>query len=450
MLHSGRGSKEQAMAIQNPVIVIPGITASSLRDSYEVNPETVWGVLRKDELRAALHPDDLRYELIEPARVEAEAIFRIVYGDLIEELRSELSDGDTRTPVYPFAYDWRMPLEITAERLGVFIEEVIGRTSLLRHYHRAGYHDHPGVDVVAHSMGGLVLAGYLSKTGKKSRVGRVVTIATPFRGSIEAPIKVTTGTAELGETQAPNPRDRFGARLTPALYHLLPEFDGAVEAESGITADLFQVDAWQPSVFESIGEAVALYGPAPAPTRAARREAARGVLQAMLDDAKEYRRRIDKFKLAACEFPSDRWLCLVGVDAETRVTLPIRSSRGKPYFDLHARDRANEWSNPDDELRVRTGDGTVPFLGALPSFLPLQRLVCLRPRDFGYWEVRDRLLRHIAGFHGTLPMMNLVHRLAAAFLLDEPRRRGIGGWRPPGVSTAEWDPPLANLPDRSR
>ena len=49
------------------------------------------------------------------------------------------------------------------------------------------------MDLVGHSMGGLVIAGYLATLGKKHRIGSVVTLATPFQGSYEAVIKVTTG-----------------------------------------------------------------------------------------------------------------------------------------------------------------------------------------------------------------------------------------------------------------
>jgi len=57
------------MAKPNPTIVVPGITATYLRDYYPVSPETIWAVLRKDYDRAALHPDNLDYEAREPARV---------------------------------------------------------------------------------------------------------------------------------------------------------------------------------------------------------------------------------------------------------------------------------------------------------------------------------------------------------------------------------------------
>ena len=52
-----------------PTIIVPGITASNLLDAYPLPPETLWKVLHKDYERVALHPDDLRYEVKEPARV---------------------------------------------------------------------------------------------------------------------------------------------------------------------------------------------------------------------------------------------------------------------------------------------------------------------------------------------------------------------------------------------
>ncbi len=435
------------MAFQNPVVFIPGIMGSTLRDEYPVDPETIWSVLRNDESRTALHPDDLRYELIEPARIESDSVFKLIYGDIIAELRTELSSKTRQTPVFPFPYDWRIPLADTVERLEAFVNEVIGRSGLLRHYHKDGFSENPKVDIVAHSMGGLVTAGLLARAGRNARIGKVVTIATPFRGSLEAPVKAVTGTADIGEMD-PNPRDRFTARLTPALYHLLPGFDGAVTAQGDIPTDLFSTDAWQPTVFKSIADALQLHGRAPASTRAGRLKEAENLLKLMLDKAREFRNGIESLDLTECAMTVDDWLCVVGVDETTRVRLPIQSERGKPVFYIRSVDRMNAWNEPDDEKRIQTGDGTVPFMGARCAFIPLEKIVCIRPHGFGYWELRDRALRHVAGFHAMLPTMNLIHRLSAAFLLNEPKRKGIGGWRPPGVSASEWKPPIKDLADR--
>jgi len=62
--------------IQPPVIVAPGITASNLDDFYPMPPGAVWStVLKKKYDRIALHPDDVRYEAREPARVRAVSTF---------------------------------------------------------------------------------------------------------------------------------------------------------------------------------------------------------------------------------------------------------------------------------------------------------------------------------------------------------------------------------------
>lgn len=58
-----------------PVIFLPGIMGSDLRDQYPVNPEAVWSPMKfilKSFDRITLHPEDVRYELLEPARVTAD------------------------------------------------------------------------------------------------------------------------------------------------------------------------------------------------------------------------------------------------------------------------------------------------------------------------------------------------------------------------------------------
>lgn len=126
----------------NPVIFLPGIMGSVLHDEYPVSPETVWSPFKsvlKDFERITLHPSEPRYELREPARVTAGQLFEILYGEFIEELRHNLTArADEPVPVFPLAYDWRQPLETTEKRLADFIDEVLDRTRLLRHYHEAG------------------------------------------------------------------------------------------------------------------------------------------------------------------------------------------------------------------------------------------------------------------------------------------------------------------------
>jgi len=143
------------MALPNPVIVVPGITATYLQDQYPLPPEHVWTVLQKDYDRIALHPDNINYEVQEPSRVVPDQLFEVACRELIEELRFNLSPNpDSPVPVFPFGYDWRQPLEQTERELAGFVDEVIERTKLLRHYHKAGFSKNPRVSLIGHSMRG--------------------------------------------------------------------------------------------------------------------------------------------------------------------------------------------------------------------------------------------------------------------------------------------------------
>ena len=196
------------MRISNPVIVVPGITGTCLRDEYPLPFETVWSVLTKDYERLSLHPDNIRYEAIEPARLKPDQVYEIAYKELVQELRHNLTQkADEPVPVFPFGYDWRQPLDLVEEQLAAFVWEVIERTQLLKYYYDASYGVAPKVNLVGHSMGGLIITGYLEKYGAKAPVAKVVTLATPFRGSYEAVIKLSTGTANLG-TSEPSSRER--------------------------------------------------------------------------------------------------------------------------------------------------------------------------------------------------------------------------------------------------
>lgn len=421
----------------DPVIVVPGITATSLHDEYPTGHENVWGLLKKDYERIVLHPDDTRFEAVEPARVRVSNVFEVAYRELIEELRFNLRGNENLpVPVYPFAYDWRMPLAQTAKVLGEFVDEVIDRTKLLRHYHESGYGDRPQVNLVGHSMGGLIIAGYLSAAAKESRVNKVVTLATPFRGSYEAVMKIATGYAELGPTPSAS-RERDAARITPALYHLLPSFEDCISTDPGIPASLFDPATWQPSVINSIAEFIRFKG-LPAGSIKGRAEK---LFSDFLIDAKKFIEGVEAFRLKDAGLDNRSWLAVVGVDATTRVHIKVIKKNREPEFSILPEDRVNRWHEKDQSMRRMTGDGTVPFEGAVPSFLKEENLVCVTPEDFGYWEMADKILTVAGGFHAMLPNMNMIHRLIIRFLKEQPdKRKNTWGRKAPGVDM--WDPPL--------
>jgi pimeloyl-ACP methyl ester carboxylesterase len=422
----------------NPVIVVPGITANYLDDHYPLPPETIWSVLTKDYERAGLHPDDVRYEAAEPALVRGGQLFEICYRELIEELRHNLTDKqDEPVSVFPFSYDWRQPLQTAAQDLAQLVDEVIARTKLQRHYDHAGYGANPKVNLVGHSMGGLVILTYLRQQGAQAKVAQVATLATPFRGSFESVIKVTTGTANLG-TSAPSSREREAARMTPSLYCLVPDLPNTITTQPPIPNDLFNPAAWQPSILQTIEEYVRLHGlrpDNPGPQ-------ARALFSKFLSDAKALLADLSNFKLADAGLGENDWLCIIGVDSVTRVRLNIiKNGSGAPQFDLRSADRQNNWSV--DANQNETGDGTVPYDGALPHFLPANKVVCVSPDDYGYWELQDKATTKLAGFHGILPNMDMLHRLITLYFKGLPdQKSNTWGRVPVGVSEENWAPPL--------
>jgi len=434
------------MPLPNPVILLPGITATYLRDMYPLPPESVWEVMPwdRDYRRVSLHPDtqtvgSRRLEALQPARIVADQLYEVAYEELVDELRDNLSTSDREpVPVYPFGHDWRQPLNLIEAELDRFIDEVIERTCLMRHYFADGYPARRQVNLVGHSMGGLIVAGHLQRKGGDARIGKIVTLAAPFRGSIEPLVKIVTGNANLGVTP-PSSRDREAARLTPALYHLLPSFDaGNIVLPPQFGTSLFQPAVWQRSILQTIRRYILDYGKDPQNPGDEN-----AVFAALLQEAMQHRNGIETLDLAAIGFDPNDWLCVCGIGSKTRVRAAVvaaTDSTGNPVPEFRF-DPANDLKNdPGTDL---TGDGTVPLLGALPTFLPREMVVCVTPDDFDFWEGLDIILMKAGGgFHGLMPTMDMIHRLIVNFF--RPGTRGDYWGQPaPGIADADWAPPTS-------
>ena len=417
-----------------PVIVVPGITGTDLVDQYPLPPETVWNPLIKAFDRSAPHPDNLMYEAAEPARVGASQIFAIAYRELVEELRYNLRPAaDLPVPVYPFGYDWRRPLESIEDQLGDFIEEVIERTQLLRHYHDGGYLDDARVNLVGHSLGGILIAGYLARTGASARVNKVMTLGTPYQGSFESVLKVTTGTASLGGP-SPSSREREAARLTPSLYYILPSLADGLTVDPGLPASLYDPRVWQPSVVGSIAEYIRTRGIVPP-------RDAQQLFTHLLTQGQAHYRMLQDFRLDQANLEPGRWLAIAGANATTRVHLKVVLRGGQPDFVFSSEDRQNHWGDPDPRIARVTGDGTVPLESAIPPFLKAENVVVVTDQDFGYWELADQALVQFTDLHSMLPNMDMLQRLAVRFFAGQPDlHENTWGRRVPGVR--DWQPPL--------
>jgi pimeloyl-ACP methyl ester carboxylesterase len=430
-----------------PVIFVPGITGTYLRDEYQMPPDRIWGVIEHNYARVALHPDDPRFEAMEPARVRADSLFEVPYKEIIQELRYNLCPSqDQPVPVFPFAYDWRLPLDILVKQFSDFVDEVVDRTKLLRHYAGAGYHDNPKVNLIGHSMGGLIITGYLDRTGKSGPISKVVTLATPFHGSFEAVIKIATGTSNLG-ADASNSREREAARLTSSLYHLLPTIQDALEIDDpGLPTSLFDPGLWQSSIIASVLSYVQQL--MAAIKKDEEQQKAQELFDRFLAAAQAFCTRIDNFRLTQTNLQPEDWLCVAGVNSATRVRMRISRTASGPLFDLGSKYRLNLWrkgSAGQTDSRL-TGDGTVPFESAVPNFLAPENVVCVTPEDYGYWEVQDKLVAGVAGFHAIICNMDMLHRLIVRHFTGRPDVAGnTWGYPAPGVTVEKWNPAVKPL-----
>lgn len=158
---------------------------------------------------------------------------------------------------FQFDYDWRRDISENASRLDALIRSAAEATKAQR---LAEGNNRPvKIDVVAHSMGGLVLMYYLrygtqplpedgslpplSWAGAE-RVGNAVLVGTPSGGSVLALKQLVEGVSY--SPIVPEYRPAIIGTM-PALYQLLPRVRHRriVDAQTGQPIDFFNVETWE-------------------------------------------------------------------------------------------------------------------------------------------------------------------------------------------------------------
>jgi hypothetical protein len=210
-----------------PLLLLHGIRGSRLAE-FGAEPEVLWQLSNEHHprvARIALHWErgEVRPLLpgppVGPLDLEQE-----IYGPFLERFAA-------RGPLIAPAWDWRLA---PAEALAVLPEALPA--------------DEP-LDVVTHSMGLQLLAeAVVAGRLPVERLGRLVLVTPPFRGSIDSYLVLRSG-CDRNPTGAGE--DATGAaygmlvRGFPALYRLLPApGSGLVVDATGREPDLLDAAAW--------------------------------------------------------------------------------------------------------------------------------------------------------------------------------------------------------------
>jgi pimeloyl-ACP methyl ester carboxylesterase len=193
-------------AIQHIVVLVPGIMGSVLKkDDQEVwsfsqsflNSETIRNEKRHaySEFQKKIPLENL---LLNSSLMRVEEMDGITAEGLIQDsflipgfikmvngysrIRAELTQ---RLPLklddnyFEFAYDWRLSNEVSADELKKFVD------GKLEERRRNYPNSEVKAIIIAHSMGGLIARHYLEHLGGAQDCKTLITLGTPFNGSIK-------------------------------------------------------------------------------------------------------------------------------------------------------------------------------------------------------------------------------------------------------------------------
>ena len=272
---------------RNPVVVLPGILGSKLQ--YTPDGRPVWGAfvygavdadypegarifalpMKQDiplsDLRDEVTPtgvlDQLRLDIgfIRDLRLSTyvDIMKTLAAGEYRDETLGEsgaVDYGGQHYTCYQYPYDWRRDISENAVALHDMIQKAIHTMQAVR-----GTDDPVKVDVVAHSMGGLVLRYYLrygphplpddgsepelSWEGARY-VEKAILIGTPSGGSVKALSELVSGVQYAPLT--PTYRPAVLGTL-PSIYQLLPRdrFKRVVFKDSNEPVPVMNPDTWQ-------------------------------------------------------------------------------------------------------------------------------------------------------------------------------------------------------------
>jgi len=341
--------------VRNPVVVVHGILGARLADSKDPK-RTVWGAFTNEWLdpatpegahAVALPIDSSPEDAVATGpleRLDLSLLFQVFSVKIYENIIRTLGAGgysdqvlaDRSAPEYDsdhytchsFFYDWRQDNVRSAQAFGEYLEGTRERITsnaqarirrlrasgtvadqLLANEIQAWLDEGFKFDVVAHSMGGL-LARYYLRYGDADlpadgsepevtwagaeQIGRLVMVATPNLGSMDALRQLTSGFQ-------PAPLlpfyDQAVLGTMPSIYQLLPRVRHNLTIDANgdpVAVDFMDVDVWERNQWGIFDPAVDETVRSLAPNAPNARELARQHIAGCLDRARQFHRAMDK------------------------------------------------------------------------------------------------------------------------------------------------------------
>jgi len=274
--------------IRLPVILVPGIKGSVL----ERNGETLWGksyrvmfLWKYDELQFKLKPQlgqnfeenfsaeykemNMKTEIMEDYRIDIFGLnlFKISIYHKIRDFLMKTGGYSIDTDLFLFSYDWRLDNRISAVLLAkkvinvqkdykAFLKKALGESVFNKKWDELKVkglvvNDQIKVNIIAHSMGGLVSRYYLQILGGSKYVKKLILFGTPNLGAADS-------MKALAEGEYPESIFHFYHKVRtrpiifswPSVYQLLPRYSGSLKNKDEVILSAEKLNNWGLSTTE--------------------------------------------------------------------------------------------------------------------------------------------------------------------------------------------------------
>lgn len=159
------------------------------------------------------------------------------YGRLTDRLKERFTlisaTHEQAGNLFEFPYDWRLSNQLNAQRLSNRVIPVLDR------WRRATKNPKAKLIFICHSMGGLIARYFLEALGGREVTSKLITIGTPYQGSINALDALVNGLF-LGLGPIGFSVDKL-VRSFPSVYELLPPYK-CLDVGDGKQRDLSGID----------------------------------------------------------------------------------------------------------------------------------------------------------------------------------------------------------------